>query len=362
MLATVCPAGAAALPEDVPERPEVLREVSEVAEATIVLARETAVAPALHHRLREDAKEIVKAFLAEAEAEHREVRRTDPDSVPPTFSLLVEHQPSLVSRDLVSLLISSEVFTGGAHADFRLEGIIYDLRRKVFVEPEDILAGGYGWPNNERLLKELVATKLRAQKRARLRDEYDAERDEAWLKGLTLPLEAVTLVPSTEPGRIGGLAFHFAPYVAGPYAEGSYRVDVAARELAPMLAPAWRAAFAGEPISLVHVRGSAIGEPAFVLIAEPQPDSVVGSSIRIAGEAPAYVLAGGSLKATISRSDGGLLAEGKLAADRKRRPSGTALGMVPFAGQLEVTQGEGAALIRIGNYSGPTFSVTIHRK
>jgi hypothetical protein len=55
------------------------------------------------------------------------------------------------------------------------------------------------------------------------------------------------LVPSTTPGRIGGLDFLFDPYAIGPYVEGDYQVIVPQEAFHEALAPAWADQFAGAP-------------------------------------------------------------------------------------------------------------------
>jgi hypothetical protein len=37
---------------------------------------------------------------------------------------------------------------------------------------------------------------------------------------------ALTLAPSTEPGKSSGLTFHYSPYAVGAYAEGPYTAFV----------------------------------------------------------------------------------------------------------------------------------------
>ncbi|WP_342642934.1 DUF3298 and DUF4163 domain-containing protein [Rhodoligotrophos ferricapiens] len=344
------------------KRPMVVHASNDAAEARIAIAREASVAPALLSRLHREAEQLANKFVEDAAAEQRELRRTDPAIEPPTFSLTVEHRPRFVSRDLVSLLVVSEIFTGGAHGNLVFEGITYDIRRKRFVATQDILSGGGGWKENEARLKVIARNKLRAKKRERLGGDYDAARDDIWLEDLALPVEAMTLLPSTERGKAGGIEFHFAPYLAGPYAEGPYRIEISSRELEPMLAREWRDVFASEPIVLSHVSSAEGSKAAFVLIAAPQPDSVVRPPVELSGEAPDYFFEGDAIRAVISQLNGQVLSEGRLQADRQRRPSGMALDMVPFSGRLAVPHGEGPVLIKLGNGDSVAFSVTISRK
>ena len=56
---------------------------------------------------------------------------------------------------------------------------------------------------------------------------------------------AVTLAPSTEPGKSSGLTFHYPPYAVGPYVEGQYVAFVPWETLKPYLSPDGAAIFGG---------------------------------------------------------------------------------------------------------------------
>jgi len=58
----------------------------------------------------------------------------------------------------------------------------------------------------------------------------------------------VTLLPSEEAGKFGGLMVHYSPYDVGAYAEGSYEILVKAADLDGMLAEPYAALFGGEPV------------------------------------------------------------------------------------------------------------------
>ena len=59
---------------------------------------------------------------------------------------------------------------------------------------------------------------------------------------------AITLLPSTETGKFGGVSAHFSPYLVGVYAEGSYQATVHQDVFALDLRPAYKALFAGDPL------------------------------------------------------------------------------------------------------------------
>ena len=56
------------------------------------------------------------------------------------------------------------------------------------------------------------------------------------------------LAAGTTAGKAGGLVFLIAPYLVGPYAEGSYEVTVPQSAFRSLLAPAYADEFAGQPV------------------------------------------------------------------------------------------------------------------
>src|SRR5690606_23661270 len=132
----------------------------------------------------------------------KEVKDRDPAAELPPYSLRIDYQPQFFSPDFLSLLRAADIYTGGAHGMVGFEGLIYDLRSRSIVEPQDILAGGAGWEENQKTLTALVLESLKTLKRERLGADYDPERDDSWLQDFALPLDTMTLLASSEPAKI----------------------------------------------------------------------------------------------------------------------------------------------------------------
>ena len=60
----------------------------------------------------------------------------------------------------------------------------------------------------------------------------------------------ISLIASTEAGKLGGLALHYAPYEIGSYAEGAYHITLPQADFRTLLKPEYRTLFAGEPAEI----------------------------------------------------------------------------------------------------------------
>jgi hypothetical protein len=99
-------------------------------------------------------------------------------------------------------------------------------------------------PTMRAILKAVIAS-LNIEKKKR--DATETATAE-WFKSLEpklLKIGAVTLAPSTEPGKSSGLTFHYPPYAVGPYAEGEYVAFVPWETLKPYLSQEGASIFAG---------------------------------------------------------------------------------------------------------------------
>ena len=150
--------------------------------------------------------------------------------------------------DIISVEYMNMFFTGGAHPNYMIGGTIYDRASGEDVVPATLLSED-GKPKMRAFLMEELARK----KRLRMsREEGDLpalreEVEEVFPKETEFWFGEVTLVPSLEADKFGGLVVHFSPYDVGPYAEGSYDLLVPASELEGMLSDAYAPMFGGEP-------------------------------------------------------------------------------------------------------------------
>jgi hypothetical protein len=162
---------------------------------------------------------------------------------------------SVVDR-YVSVLRDDYMDTHGAHPNTDVDTVLWDMTenkrisiRPFFVETAD------NDPTMTAMLKAVIAS-LKVEKKKR--DASETATAE-WFKGLEpklLKIGAVTLAPSTEPGKSSGLTFHYPPYAVGPYAEGQYVAFVPWETLKPYLTAEGTRIFGG-----ARPKGDAEGQP-----------------------------------------------------------------------------------------------------
>ena len=340
--------------------PVVYRNQNEAAVVQIVLPAEAELAPVLARGLRDEAEATVAGFLADAIVEQERRQRDMPGAHREPFSLYVNFKPTMISAEVVSLLKVMDLYTGGAHGMTEFEGIIFDRRRRAIVGPEQIFSGGEGWQGNGKRLSALASVALKKMKAERLGREYEALSAEGWVDDFQLPLQSMTLVPSNEPGKIGGVSFDFAPYAAGSFAEGIYHVVLPAEDVVGMAGTDWQPLFGGRPDLLAYAPTNDPNGGHFALIREPRMGAAVKEKIAASGEAPAQLFEGDLLPFRVLQQ-GNVVSEGALSANRQLRPSGTALGMIPFVGTIDVGRGAGGVVIRLGRTKSVDIPVVVER-
>lgn len=152
---------------------------------------------------------------------------------------------SVVADRYVSIIRDDYMDTRAAHPNSDVNTILWDRTqskpisiRPFFAETAD------NGPTMTAMLNAAIAA-LKAEKKKRgAADTATAE----WFKDLQptlLKIGAVTLAPSTLPGKSSGLTFHYPPYAVGPYAEGQYVAFVPWETLKPYLTPEGQAIFGG---------------------------------------------------------------------------------------------------------------------
>lgn len=137
--------------------------------------------------------------------------------------------------------------TGGAHGNVDFDGVVADVKTGEEVELASIFK-----PDAEfsPALTIGICEALKTAKEEKIGDaniygasiECGDDRVRKSLAGAEL-----TLAPSTEAGKFGGIVALYAPYVVGPYAEGPYVVTVAHDVFADDLRPEYKTLFGGAP-------------------------------------------------------------------------------------------------------------------
>jgi hypothetical protein len=212
-------------------------------EATILLDDKIKADPALSANCLAEGRKWITKNATEAEAS----RKQDPVLFRNgrwSYERKYEMR-SVVGDRYVSIVRSDYMNTGGAHPNSDVDTILWDKTskkrisiRSFFTETAD------GGAAMKAMLKGVIES-LNIEKKKR--DASDTATAE-WYKGLEpklLKIGAVTLAPSTEPGKSSGLTFHYPPYAVGPYAEGEYVAFEPWESLKPYLTPEGTAIFGG---------------------------------------------------------------------------------------------------------------------
>ena len=153
------------------------------------------------------------------------------------------NQTSKVGGRYVSIVRMDYVYTGGAHPNTEINTILWDLDAKKQISVRPFFKETTDNGPTMKALQAAAIDAVKAEKKAR-----EVEDDGSWQRGIEpklLQVGAVSLAPSTIPGKSAGLEFYYSPYAVGSYAEGSYIVFVPWEAFKAHLSPQGAAIFAG---------------------------------------------------------------------------------------------------------------------
>lgn len=207
-----------------------------------------AKAPNIAMDIVDDAQVRLEALDADAVA----YKEADPEYFRP-YGLRIEWNVVAEAGDVMSLEGFTYTFTGGAHGNYFTDARIYNsltgelLRMSSFFDdPQEAISAhlnrvhtGYA---EQKVLKSGDASKFRM-----FTDEAAELIDADMVRA-----SEISLLPSTEAGKFGGYAVHFAPYEIGSYAEGAYHVTVPQSAFHDDLKAEYANLFAGEPAPVVR--------------------------------------------------------------------------------------------------------------
>ena len=201
-----------------------------------------AFAPALGERIKTETEEALKKAQRIAGEEANE-----------GYFIPHDYQYDFIKSasvdDIISVEYLNSFFTGGAHPNYIIGGIIHDRASGNDIPAKDFLSEE-GVPTVKAFLMEELA-KMKVKRMSMEAEDLPILRDEVaqvFPKEIDFWFGEVTLVPSTEANKFGGLVVHYSPYDVGAYAEGSYDILVSAADLDGALTPDYAAMFGGDPI------------------------------------------------------------------------------------------------------------------
>ncbi|MCO5129891.1 MAG: DUF3298 and DUF4163 domain-containing protein [Xanthobacteraceae bacterium] len=153
-------------------------------------------------------------------------------------------QTSIVGGRYVSIVRTDYLNTGGAHPNTDINTILWDdsAKKQISIRPFFKETA-----DNGATLKALRAAAIAAvAAEKKKRGAYDIGDWRQGIEPKLLRIGAISLASSTMAGKSAGLDFHYPPYAAGAYVEGSYVVFVPWRSFKTRLSPQGAAIFAGE--------------------------------------------------------------------------------------------------------------------
>lgn len=161
----------------------------------------------------------------------------------------IDQQLMFRSDDLTSILREDFAYADGGHGTTWLIPVNWNAGTQDLIAIQDLF-GERGDPRYDRLA---------AIVRDHVLDDHWGGQADGWesaIDAIVRPdpdyLSVYTFVPSTVPGKAGGLAWHFAPYDVAPGSDGIVTVTVPLAEIDEMISPAMRGYFAGQPAGDVY--------------------------------------------------------------------------------------------------------------
>jgi len=181
---------------------------------------EAAAVPQLVDRFRKDMEKVKADLIAGAKEDKafREKEGFDFNG----YSSTTDYNTAGQSSRLLSLSVEASAYTGGAHGNFGTRGLLWDRQALKEIEVADLFSA----PSNmDRQLTQRwcdALNKAREEKRGEP-ISGDGIFDEC------PKLSEIAIIPTDRDknGRFDRLILTASPYVAGPYVEGSYEIDLA---------------------------------------------------------------------------------------------------------------------------------------
>lgn len=197
--------------------------------------------PDLHKSLYDASVADLKTFVEGAQADRTEFGG---DGGMPPYEKVVEYEGAVETGKLFGLLGDAYEFTGGAHGNPSYMAVLWDKALKRRIDANALLKPGA----DRAALDRMLCAALNVEKRKRDPQAVLLTLNGADWKCPRLSETVVGLAASTTPGKAGGLTVQIGPYVAGPYAEGGYRIDLPQSALRTYLNPAYADEFSGTPV------------------------------------------------------------------------------------------------------------------
>ena len=197
--------------------------------------------PDLHKQIYDASVSDLKSFTEGAQADRTEAGG---DGGMPPYEKVVEYEDAVDTGKLFGLLGNAYEFTGGAHGNPSYMSVLWDKALKRRIDINAVLKPGA----DRAALDRMLCAALNVEKRKRSPGAVLLTLNGADWKCPRLSETVVGLARSTTPGKAGGLTVLIGPYVAGPYSDGGYQIDLPQAAIRTLLNPAYADEFAGAPV------------------------------------------------------------------------------------------------------------------
>lgn len=201
--------------------------------------------PALEKLIRDPAEKALADLTKQAKEDRAERQKQGFDFNGYEYSVGVTVAGQ--TPRLLSLTRDWMAYTGGAHPNHGTDAILWDKHTDKSIDLVALLSGGA--TVFDRLYRDSFCKALTAE-RAKKREGIDADTDPDDPFNQCPKFSELQIVPKgpEKGGSMTMLLFHADPYVAGPYVEGDYDIElpVSAAFIAALM-PDYRASFAAKP-------------------------------------------------------------------------------------------------------------------
>ena len=208
-----------AKPAAPPAKPFVFEEKTDLIDFHFAWSAEAAAVPQLVSRFRGEMNKARDELIAGAKQD--KAMRDEEGLEFHGYQSSTDYETAGQSDRLLSLSADAGSYTGGAHGNSGTSALLWDRQAAKEIKVSDLFAGA---ANRDRLLTQRwcdALNKAREEKRGEPVTGSDMF-DEC------PKLDEIAVVPTDEDGngRFERLTLTASPYVAGPYVEGSYEIDL----------------------------------------------------------------------------------------------------------------------------------------
>ena len=212
---------------------------------TAELSGELDLHPQLERRMKDSAEKLILELRTLAIRESASAGAAGYAFQP--YEVIITDRVTLATPEFVSILRQGYAFTGGGQGNEWSEPVLWEVAQLKVVGIERLLGDGSRRRDGLRALSEILRAGIAEQ-------VWDNQIDPTWvedIEAVTAPDPAIlsnfVLLPSTVPGKIGGLAFQYDRYSVAPYVLGSAEIVVPQAQIRDYLRPRLQALFGGAP-------------------------------------------------------------------------------------------------------------------